>query len=174
MTLIEVLTRQVEATYTVTESLMKMVRPADLAWKPSAGSNWMTVAQLLRHCAEGCGGPIKGFVTGDWEMPDGVDMENIPPEQMLPPAEKLASVATVDEALQMLAQDRKTAIRYIAEAGESDLLIRKVAAPWGGPELTLFEQIEMMIVHLIQHKGQLFYYLKLMGRDVNTQHLWGM
>jgi hypothetical protein len=30
------------------------------------------------------------------------------------------------------------------------------------------------IHHLQQHKGQLFYYLKLQGKPVNTEHLWGM
>jgi hypothetical protein len=30
-----------------------------------------------------------------------------------------------------------------------------------------------MSVHLNQHKGQLFYYLKLMGEDVKTEDLWG-
>ena len=30
-----------------------------------------------------------------------------------------------------------------------------------------------MIAHLAQHKGQLFYYLKLMGKDVKTDDLWG-
>lgn len=28
--------------------------------------------------------------------------------------------------------------------------------------------------HLTQHKSQLFYYLKLQGRPVNTMHLSGM
>jgi hypothetical protein len=31
-----------------------------------------------------------------------------------------------------------------------------------------------MVQHLDSHKSQLFYYLKLMGRDVNTMNLWGM
>jgi hypothetical protein len=31
-----------------------------------------------------------------------------------------------------------------------------------------------MVGHLAQHKGQLFYYLKLQGKPVNTAHLWGM
>jgi len=31
-----------------------------------------------------------------------------------------------------------------------------------------------MVSHLNAHKSQLFYYLKLMGKDVNTAHMWGM
>ncbi|UCG88721.1 MAG: hypothetical protein JSW71_09365 [Gemmatimonadota bacterium] len=61
----------------------------------------------------------------------------------------------------------------IEAAGAANLLERKVTAPWGGPELSLFQQILRVIAHLAQHKGQLFYYLKLMGRDVNTGDLWG-
>lgn len=45
-------------------------------------------------------------------------------------------------------------------------------APWGGPERTLFQHCYEMIWHLGQHKGQLFYYLKIQGKDVNTIHLW--
>jgi hypothetical protein len=31
-----------------------------------------------------------------------------------------------------------------------------------------------MVTHLDVHKSQLFYYLKLQGKPVNTAHLWGM
>ena len=31
-----------------------------------------------------------------------------------------------------------------------------------------------MVEHLATHKAQLFYYLKLQGKDVDTMHLWGM
>jgi uncharacterized damage-inducible protein DinB len=30
-----------------------------------------------------------------------------------------------------------------------------------------------MVEHLNQHKGQLFYYLKLQGKPVKTPDLWG-
>jgi hypothetical protein len=48
------------------------------------------------------------------------------------------------------------------------------SAPWN-PEsqVILGQRLLSMIAHLLQHKGQLFYSLKLMGRDVNTMHLWG-
>jgi uncharacterized damage-inducible protein DinB len=48
-----------------------------------------------------------------------------------------------------------------------------ICAPWGGPECTLFQHLLHMVDHLAQHKGQLFYYMKLMGKDVNTSDLWG-
>lgn len=174
MTLTELLMQETEAMYRATESLMKMVDPGALDWKPQTGKNWMTVGQLLHHCAEACGSPMKGFVTGDWGMPAGMKPEDMSPDEMLPPAEKMPAVAGVEEALQLLSRDRQTALESIARAGEPNLLTRKVVAPWGGNELPLFQQLNSMIAHLGQHKGQLYYYLKLMGKDVNTMHLWGM
>jgi hypothetical protein len=37
----------------------------------------------------------------------------------------------------------------------------------------LSQQLLRMIAHLAPHKGQLFYYLKLVGKDVKTGDLWG-
>jgi len=34
--------------------------------------------------------------------------------------------------------------------------------------------LNAMIGHLATHKAQLFYYLKLQGKPVNTGHLWGV
>jgi uncharacterized damage-inducible protein DinB len=56
---------------------------------------------------------------------------------------------------------------------EAELLANRFTAPWGGSELSLFQHLLLMIAHLAQHKGQLFYYLKLMGKDLNTSDLWG-
>lgn len=174
MTLTELLKQEAEDTYATTEALMKMVGPADLNWKPSTGKNWMTMGQLLHHCTNSCGMAIKGFVSGDWGLPEGVKMEDLPPDQMLPPAEKLPTVTSVEEALKLLAEDKKTGMQFLIEAGESNLLTKKMKAPWGSTEMTLFQHILHMVGHLGQHKGQLFYYLKLMGKDVNTMHLWGV
>jgi len=38
----------------------------------------------------------------------------------------------------------------------------------------LGKHLLQMVQHLVQHKTQLYYYLKLMGRPVNTGHLYGM
>ena len=170
MTLTEVLIAEADATYAIAERLIRRVRDDELRWTPSTGANWMTMGQLLMHCASfACGKAIRGFVTGDWgaASPDASEHDHIPP------AEALASVTTVREALELLAADRAVAIDCIQAAGEANLLERKIAAPWGGPQVSVFEQLLHMIAHLAQHKGQLFYYLKLMGKDVNTGDLWG-
>lgn len=165
---------EAEDMYRVTENLVRKLEPADLGWKPSTGRNWMSVGQLLKHLTEACGGATKGLVTGDWGLPPGVKMEDMKPEDMLPPAERMPAVTSVQEALDLLAQDRKMALHYIAEAGEKNLFDKQLTAPWGGPEQPLGMHLWHMIQHLGQHKGQLFYYLKLMGRPVHTGDLWGM
>ena len=174
MTLTDVLLDEAQTTYAVTAKLFRRVRDADLDWKPTApGTEWMTTAQLLMHCAcFGCGKAARGFVTGDWG-PELAEYDEPGEHTHLPSASELPSVASVDEALRLLETDRELTLDAIAQADTADLLAGSLPAPWGGPRLPLFQHILHMIAHLAQHKGQLFYYLKLMGRDVCTSDLWG-
>ena len=173
ITLKDILLQEAETVYTITEKLFHKVTDADLFWTPPMGTNWMTMGQLLMHCAGyGCGKAVKGFVTGVWEQPeDVVTGEN--EVNHIPPASDLPSVKSVQQALGLLNEDRDLALRCINNAKEDDLLSKRVIAPWGGPENTLFQHLQLMIKHLEQHKGQLFYYLKLMGEPVNSTDLWG-
>jgi len=169
MTLTGVLLTEAETTYAITDHLFRLVTDDELAWTPPGGTGWMSLGQLLMHCADaGCGKAVQGFVTGDWGP--GAD----PTEQdHVPPAEALPSVTSVGQALELLAADRRLTMGCIQVAGEENLVGRDLAAPWGGPEIPLFRQLLHMVGHLTQHKGQLFYYLKLMGKDVHTSDLWG-
>lgn len=175
MTWTDLVTDAAEDAYRVTDNLMALVADRDLAWRPQSGKNWMTTGQLLMHLTNACGFCCQGFVTGDWGMPEGANPAEMPADEMLPPAEKLPTVASVAEARRLLAADRELARRMIREAGEQRLENERSAAPWEpGQERRLGEQLLGMVMHLNQHKGQLFYYLKLQGKDVGTMHLWGM
>ncbi|UCG88720.1 MAG: hypothetical protein JSW71_09360 [Gemmatimonadota bacterium] len=56
MTLTDILLAEAEANYAVAERLIRRVSDDEVPWAPSAGKNWMTVGQLLMHCASvGCG-----------------------------------------------------------------------------------------------------------------------
>jgi hypothetical protein len=152
-----------------------------LDWVPATGENWMTVGQLLRHMTDACGAPIRGFCTGDWGMPAevespsvGVDVSDLPEEEMMPPAEKLPTIDSVAEARKLIAEDRQLALDMIAQAGEERLARDRVAAPWNPEERLLGYRCLQMVTHLGSHKAQLFYYLKLQGAPVHTGHLWGM
>lgn len=170
-----VLLEETEAIYIITEKLFHRVTDDELSWKPDTGTNWMTVGQLLMHCASfACGKAIQGFVKGDWNLSEDVAPEDLDATKHVPPAAELPHVESVKQALELLAKDRNLALRCIGEVKEDELLTKRLVAPWGGPELSLFQHLLLMIAHLAQHKGQLFYYLKLMGRDVNTSDLWGV
>jgi len=50
-----------------------------------------------------------------------------------------------------------------------------MSAPWEqGKDKLLGKHMLDMVDHLSIHKAQLFYYLKLMERPVDTISLWGM
>ncbi|MEJ2008960.1 MAG: DinB family protein, partial [Acidobacteriota bacterium] len=126
----ELLKSEVETTYATTAGLLDKVDPTSLEWKPASGSNWMTVGQLLKHISDGCGSGCKGFVTGDWGLPAGTKLEDLAPEEMLPPAEKMPAVDSVEKARKLLAEDKAVALQMIDQAGENDLANRMIAAPW--------------------------------------------
>lgn len=170
----QLLKNEIETAYITTARLLDRVKPASLNWKPESGDNWMTVGQLLKHITNACGAGCKGFVTGDWGMPAGMRLEDLPREEMLPPAEKLPTIESIEQARKLLSLDQALAIRMVEQAGESDLAGRRIAAPWSpGVEHELGWHLLQMVQHLERHKGQLFYYLKLQGVAVTTPDLWG-
>ena len=163
----ELLKAEIHSAYTVTGELLAMVDGDRLEWKPSTGSNWMTVGQLLQHLTESCGAPCRAFVTGDWGLPEGADVSAIPP------AEQLPAIGSVAEAKRLIEADRQAALDALAATSEEDLAHKPAPAPWDPTPMVLGRRLLQMVDHLKQHKGQLFYYLKLQGKPVSTANLWG-
>jgi uncharacterized damage-inducible protein DinB len=170
----QLLKAEIQSTHAVTEALLALVGDDTLGWRPSTGSNWMTTGQLLKHMTQACGAPFRGFVTGDWGLPEGKDISEVKPEEDLPPAEKLPTLESVAEARQLLQEDKQLALEMLAASGEEKLAHEIAPAPWDPTQMVLGHRLLRMIDHLKQHKGQLFYYLKLQGKPVSTHHLWGM
>jgi hypothetical protein len=157
------------------DGLMKLVNDDELNWKPASGSNWMTVGQVLSHMTNSCGLCCKGFDTGDWGMPESDSEAAEGHESMLPPAESMPTVTSVEEACKLLAEDKAIAYAVVENAGEERLDGEMSAAPWDAENSRcLGMHCLNMTQHLDSHRHQLFYYLKLMGKDVNTMNLWGM
>ncbi len=168
----ELLNREVGGTFNATYGLVGMLDDKALGWKPSSGDNWMTVGQLLEHLTIACGFCMRGFVTGQW-CPDERSQEQMDAGEMMPPAEKLPSAPSVADALKRLKEDEKLAYEMIKKAGDQRMNTEQVTAPWGMQGL-LGNMMLDMVGHLASHKAQLFYYLKLMGKPVNTFTLYGM
>ena len=169
------LTAEMTATYQTTTKMLDLLQDSDLDWKPTSGENWMTVGQLLAHINGACGACCQGFVTGDWGLLEGADDTDGDPEATMPTAEQLPTVASMTAARTGLAADRKLSLEMVKSAGEEKLATLKMAAPWEpGAQRLLGQHLLQMVTHLAIHKAQLFYYLKLMGRKVDTTTLWGI
>ena len=151
-----ILIEQVKDAYRAAEGLIEFVEDDHLSWKPESGENWMTVGQLLDHIADACGATFKGFITGTWEFKEGLE-----------------AVKTVAEGKDRLAADKVVALELLGNLSDDDLTTRMVQPPWESEPRPLGYFLSLMVSHLDSHKSQLFYYLKLMGKNVNTAHMWG-
>lgn len=167
----DLLEREIRFTYDAADTLMGLVDESMLEWKPpvpegAETTGWMTMGELLQHMTSSCGMLCKAFADGDWSFmtPRPADGEGPPPTPV---------AASVAAARADLAKDRELAIATIRAAGNERLANERVTAPWE-IEGSLGEQCFDMVKHLGQHKSQLFYYLKLLGKPVHTGHLWGM
>ena len=169
----ELLKTEIEDAYAATEGLIDKVD--DLDWKPATGDNWMTTGQLLQHITTACGMCIRGFVTGEWGIPEGAPPpEDAKPEDMMPPASAMPSAESVEAVKAALAEDKQVGLAMIAEAGEERIATEPTVAPWDQNEVILGRRLLGMIDHLRQHKAQLFFYLKAQGKPVNTWDLYGV
>ena len=63
---------------------------------------------------------------------------------------------------------------YLSKATDERLENEPAPVPWDPTGIPLGYRLLQFVIHLNQHKGQLFYYLKLQEKPVNTQHLWGI
>jgi uncharacterized damage-inducible protein DinB len=74
----------------------------------------------------------------------------------------------------MLQEDKKTALDSLAKCSDEQLQTKPAPAPWDPTPMPLGQRLLQMLDHLKGHKGQLFYYLKLQGKPVNTMDYFGM
>ena len=166
----EMLKSEMDAAYRAAAGLAALVD--DLEWKPSTGDNWMTTGQLLQHLTDSCGGLFQGFVTGEWKMPDGTDIADVPEDEMMPPASAMPAADGVEAVLDALRSDQELSERMLEQA--ADRMDEPTPVPWAPDVAPLGQRLLMSVNHLNHHKSQLFYYLKLQGKPVNTMHYYGM
>ena len=162
MTWTDTLHREIRYTYAAAASLMKLVGADELDYRPplpegAESTGWMSMGQLLQHMTGSCGAMCKAFEANDW-TPITSNQPSEPP-----------SAEGVEAALAALDADRQVALAAIATAGEDRMEGDRVTAPWG-IEGSLGQQFLDSVKHLSQHKGQLFYYLKLLGRPAPNRH----
>jgi uncharacterized damage-inducible protein DinB len=170
----ELLVDEITYSYSVTDHLMGFVRNDELDWKPDHGSNWMSMGQLLMHMSDACGSTFDGLINGSWDIREEFPADKLEPRQIFPPADLLPSIDSVATARKLLSEDRKLALKSLKHCSEEDLSGKYAPAPWTRTPMILGQRLLHMIYHLNQHKGQLYYYLKLTGRSVSSCDLYGM
>jgi hypothetical protein len=138
------------------ESLLKMVPADKLDWKP--GDNFMTLGQLICHLGDGIGTELRMLINNSWPQMDGTDHPPMPS-------------CGAEEALAKLEKDKTTLKEVFADVSEEDFANKIVKVPWGWENKLEFMALDFR-EHFVNHKMQLFTYLKLLGFPVNTQTLY--
>lgn len=170
----ELLSDEITYTYGVSDHLISLVRDEELDWKPDHGSNWMSLGQLLMHMTDACGSTFEGLINGAWDIREEYAVNEMDVQQIFPHADTLPSVNSVNDARKLLSEDRKLALKSLKKCTEEELAGKYAPAPWTRHPMILGQRLLHMVYHLDQHKGQLYYYLKLTGRSVSTCDLYGM
>ena len=141
------------------ETLLKMVPADKLDWTP--GPSFMTLGQLICHMGDGIGTELRMLVNNSWPKP----------EDMSEAMKKGMPVCNVQEALAKLEKDKTTLQEVLAGVTEDEFASKVVSVPWGWKA-----KLEKMSLdfreHFVNHKMQLFLYLKLLGFPVNTETLY--
>jgi len=144
--------------YRPAETLIKMVPADKLEWKP--GPSFMSLGHLIHHLSGGIGAELRMLVTGNWPKPEEM-------EQLM----KTAPSCSAQDALERLEKDKAELRAILSEISEEDFANKIVSVPWGWNN-----KIERMALdfrdHFINHKMQLFTYLKILGFPVNTNILY--
>jgi hypothetical protein len=144
--------------YKPAATLIKMVPADKLDWKP--GPTFMSLGHLIHHLSDGVGTELRMLVNNNWPKPEEMA------ELM-----KQTPTCTVPEALAKLEKDKSTLKDVLDGVTEEDFAGRIVSVPWGWQS-----KMEKMALdfrdHFINHKMQLFLYLKLLGFPVNTETLY--
>jgi len=151
------------------DSIGKLVAraPADqLDWRPVPSC--MTLGELLQHSATAVTPMIAMAVTGDM----GPEMTPEELQAAVANGDFLSSV-TVDEAVKLVAEQKAALTELLAQCSPEDWTSVTRTMPWGTSGTISCLAVEA-IDHGAGHRYQLFMYLKLLGQELHTAHLYGM
>jgi hypothetical protein len=142
------------------EAMLKMIPSDKLDWKPAP--NFMSVGQLICHLGDGIGAELRMVINNSFPKPE--EMAGLPELAKMP-------ACNAQEALAKLDKDKATLHEILSIVTEEEFATKIVSVPWGWKS-----NLERMALdfreHFVNHKMQLFTYLKLLGLPVNTQTLY--
>lgn len=144
-----------------TETLFRLVPPDKVDWSPT--ENGFTCGQQMYHIAEALGLYARGITRGDWGF---ISMR----ERFL--ANRHTPSVGVEEAVARLYENNKEFQRLVGSLTEEEFDSGEVMTPQFGGTVPRWQIALFGMEHHINHKVELFMYLKMLGVKVNTGHLY--
>ncbi|HEY4611720.1 MAG TPA: DinB family protein [Bacteroidota bacterium] len=145
-----------------TEHLFQQIPPDNIDWKPTESS--FAIGQQMAHMVEAVELFSRGITEGDWGY--ATIRERFLKNRHTP-------TITVEEALARLKEHRATFNRRIGALSEEQFRNGEIIAPnLGAGTFPRWRVALLFIEHHLDHKTELFMYLKLLGVKVNSGHLY--
>ena len=143
-----------------TEPLFRLIPPEKLDWKPTENS--FTIGQLIAHIVGALLVYGNGITTGEWGFQSMREIFVMNRRQ---------TSVTIEEAIGRLHANTSEFKRLVGSLSDDEFSFGVVDSPQLGrvPRLRL---AMLGIEHHLNHKTELFMYLKLLGVDVNTGTLY--
>ncbi len=143
-----------------TEPLFLMVPADKLDWKPTESA--FTSAQLMAHIAGSLGVYARGIARGDWGFKS---MREIFVFNRHTPSK------SSEEAVRLLNENYSEFRRLLSGLTEDEFNVGEIDSPQLG-RVPRWRAAMLAVEHHVNHKAELFMYLKVLGVKVNTGHLY--
>ncbi len=142
------------------EALFKLVPSDKIDWKPTEDS--FTTGQLMAHIAGALAAYGRGISTGKWGVSS---LQEIMERNRQTPSLGAA------EALQALNSSYSEFKRLVGSLTEDEFSSGEIDSPQFG-RAPRWRVALLAMEHHLNHKAELFIYLKLAGVKVDTRHLY--
>ncbi|MGH2569203.1 MAG: DinB family protein [Bacteroidota bacterium] len=144
-----------------TEILFQQIPPDKIDWKPTENS--FTIGQQLAHMVGAVEVYSRGITTGDWGF-------KTIRERFL--QNRRTPSVNVEEALKHLTENHAVFKRLVGGLSEEDFNSGEIDSPQLGGKFPRWRVAMLFVEHHLNHKAELFMYLKLLGVKVNSGHLY--
>lgn len=143
-----------------TEEMLRLIPSDKLEWKPTENS--FTVGQLLAHLTGALGVYARGIAKGEWGFKSM--RERFVLNRRTPPM-------NVEDAIAALKSGHEEFRSLLGSLSEDEFRNSEIDSPQFGiaPRWRL---VMLAIEHHLNHRAEMFMYLKLLGVNVNTGNLY--
>ena len=146
-----------------TEPLFLLVPKDKADWKPTENS--FTAGQLMNHMATALRFNGRGIQSNDWQ--------GVTSLRHIFLANRRQAASTVDEAVMVYRETSELFLNVFASMSDEEFQTGEIDSPQLG-RIQKWRMALFAVDHHINHKAELFMYLKLMRVKVNSKDLYGM